>query len=56
MIIAMALLGASHEYAFIPLFSDEPPFPAEPEQFARQLVDAVVVPPDAAGDDLVLTS
>jgi hypothetical protein len=48
MIIAMALLGACHEYAFIPLFSDEPPFPGDLGQFARQLVGAFIHLPEVA--------
>lgn len=47
MIIAMALLGACHEYAFIPLFSEDPPFP-DAEQFAGQLVDALIWESDTA--------
>lgn len=49
MILAAALLGACHEYAFIQLFTDEPPFPHQPATYARQLVRALVHPADAAG-------
>lgn len=48
MVTSAALLGACHEYAFIRLFSDEPPFP-EPDRFIRELVAALVQEPDAAG-------
>lgn len=50
LIVATALLGACHEYAFIPLFSEETPFPADLERFAAQLVAALVRQPSAAAE------
>ncbi|HEY8339212.1 MAG TPA: hypothetical protein VIK95_05055 [Egibacteraceae bacterium] len=50
MIVAAALLGACHEHAFIPLFSEQTPFPADVERFAEQLVDTLVADPSASRD------
>jgi AcrR family transcriptional regulator len=49
-VVSAALLGACHEFAFIPLFTEAPPFPADPAVFARQLVSALVQEPEPAAD------